>query len=136
MSVAGMLKNHTLAQAISDSNFGEIRRQIEYKARLYSCCVVIIDRWYPSSQTCSVCNWRDGDQTLADRTFVCGQCGLALDRDVNAARNILAEAFRTSASSAGSHASGECSSGTAIGQCETTLGERGTNHLCGLSAQV
>jgi putative transposase len=136
MSVAGMLKNHTLAQAISDSNFGEIRRQIEYKARLYGCSVFIVDRWYPSSQTCSMCGWRDGDQTLADRTFVCGQCDQALDRDVNAARNILGEALRTTASSAGSHASGECSAGTARWQCETALGERGTNHLCGLSTLV
>ncbi len=136
LHVAGMLKNHTLAQAVSDSNFGEIRRHIEYKARLYGCYVITIDRWYPSSQSCSTCGWRDDEQTLADRTFVCEQCGMVLDRDVNAAKNILGEALRTTASSAGSHASGESSAGNANGHCETALVERGTNHLCGLSTHV
>lgn len=134
--MAGMLNNHTLAQAISDSNFGEIRRQIEYKARLYGCYVVIIDRWYPSSQICSTCGWRDAEQTLADRTCVCEQCGMVLDRDVNAAKNILGEALRTTASSVGSHASGENGEGLANGHGETALVERRTNHLCGLSTHV
>ncbi len=128
-----MLKNHTLALAVSDSNFGTIRRQIAYKARLYDCSVTTIDRWYPSSQTCSACGWRDDEQTLADRTFVCERCGLVLDRDVNAAKNILSEALRTTASSAGSHASGESSAGLVGGSGETALVERGTNLHFGLS---
>jgi putative transposase len=136
LHVAGMLKNHALAQAVSDSNFGEIRRHIEYTARLYGCYVVTIDRWYPSSQICSTCGWRNDEQTLADRPFVCEQCGMVLDRDVKAAKNLLSEALRTTASSAGSHASGESSAGNAKGHCETALAERGTNHLCGLSTHV
>jgi putative transposase len=136
LHVAGMLKNHVLAQAVSDSNFGEIRRHIEYKARLYGCHVVTVDRWYPSSQTCSACGWRDGERTLADRTFVCVQCGLVLDRDLNAARNILRVALRSTASSAGSHACGHSSAGSIIGCCETALAEAGTNHLRSMSTQV
>jgi putative transposase len=131
-----MLKNHTLAQAVSDSNFGEIRRQIEYKARLYGCHVVMIDRWSPSSQTCSACGWRDDEQTLADRVFVCEQCGMMLDRDENAAKTILSEALRTTASSAGSHACGQSSSGLFNGKGETALEEAGTNHHGSVSTNV
>ena len=131
LHVGGMLQNHQVAQAVSDSNFGEIRRQIEDKARLYGCHVVTIDRWYPSSQTCSGCGWRDSELELADRGFVCQQCGLVLDRDENAARNILAEALRTTGSSSGSHAYGQSSAGTLTGVCETALEEVGTKHCLG-----
>src|SRR5712692_1147364 len=102
LHVAGMLKNHKLAQAVSDSNFGEIRRQLEYKAAWHGMHLVTVDRFYPSSKTCSSCGWIDGDQTLAVRVFVCKQCSMALDRDENAAKNILNEALRSTASSAGS----------------------------------
>jgi putative transposase len=136
LHVAGMLGNHRLAQAVSDSNFGEIRRQLEYKAAWHGTNLVAIDRFFPSSKTCSACGWRDDDQTLADRVFVCKQCGCVLDRDENAARNILAEALRTTASSAGSHAYGERSEGLVTGCCETALVEVGTNHLCSPSTNV
>jgi putative transposase len=136
LHVAGMLKNHWLAQAVADGNFGEIRRQIEYKAKVYGCKVVMIDRWYPSSQTCSACGWRNGEQTLADRIFVCEQCGIALDRDENAARNILAEALRSTESSSETHAYGERSAGLLNRASETALGEVGTDHLYGMSINV
>src|SRR5205823_11648557 len=76
LHVSGMLKNHKLAQAVSDSNFGEIRRQLEYKARLYGTHLVVIDRWFPSSKRCSACGWIDEDQDLSDRVFICHECGL------------------------------------------------------------
>jgi IS605 OrfB family transposase len=136
LHVVGMLKNHPLAQAMSDSNSGEIRRQLEYKSQLYGAHLVTIDRWYPSSQTCSACGWRDGEQRLSDRVFVCEQCGIVLDRDSNAAKNVLSEALRTTASSAGSHAYGQSGSGTVNGRCETALDEVGTNHLCSVSTNV
>src|SRR5947209_1302665 len=85
LHVNGMLKNHKLAQAVSDSNFGEIRRQLEYKAAWHGTHIITIDRFYPSSKTCSGCGWMDAEQTLADRVFVCKDCGSVLDRDVNAA---------------------------------------------------
>jgi putative transposase len=88
--VAGMLKNHHLAQAISDVGFAEFRRQLLYKAAWYGSRIVLASRWEPSSKTCSCCGWVDEDLTLADRVFRCQNagCGLVLDRDLNAAINL------------------------------------------------
>jgi putative transposase len=93
LNVAGMLKNHHLALAISDVGWGAFRRQLTYKAAWYGCRVVVASRWEPSSKTCSGCGWVDGDLTLAERTFRCENparpdCGLVLDRDLNAAINL------------------------------------------------
>jgi putative transposase len=101
--VAGMLKNHHLAQAISDVGFGEFRRQLLYKAAWYGSRVVLASRWEPSSKTCSGCGWVDEDLTLADRTFICRNpdrpaCGLVLDRDLNAAINLATLAGSSSES--------------------------------------
>jgi putative transposase len=133
LHVAGMLKNHCLAQAVADSNFGEIRRQLEYKAERHGTQLVTIDRFYPSSKTCSVCRWIDEDQDLSDRTFICQECGLVLDRDLNAAINILNEALRTTGSFSESDACGESSSGLMETSGETALAEAGTNHHLGVS---
>ncbi|HJT58357.1 MAG TPA: RNA-guided endonuclease TnpB family protein [Ktedonobacteraceae bacterium] len=133
LNVAGMLKNHKLAQAVSDSNFGEIRRQLEYKAAWCGTHLVVLDRFYPSSKTCSACGWQDGEQTLADRVFICQECGLVLDRDLNAAINLMNEALRTTDSSSGSHACGQNSAGLLSGASETVLVEAGTNHCLGVS---
>jgi putative transposase len=92
LHVNGMLKNHKLAQAVSDSNFGEMRRQIEYKAAWHGTHIVTIDRFYPSSKTCSGCGYVKLELSLSERTFVCEACGLAIDRDLNAALNLLNEA--------------------------------------------
>ena len=133
LHVTGMLKNHTLAQAVSDSNFGEIRRQLAYKTSWYGVHLVVIDRFYPSSKTCSACGWIDEDQNLSDRVFVCEECGSVLDRDENAARNILHEALRTTGSFSESHAYGQSSAGLVSGSGETALVEVGTNLHLGLS---
>src|SRR6516225_8881320 len=85
LNVAGMLKNHHLAQAIGDVGWGEFRRQLTYKAAWYGCGVLVASRWEPSSKTCSGCGWVDEDLTLADRMFCCEDCGQVLDRDLNAA---------------------------------------------------
>ncbi|HUY79760.1 MAG TPA: RNA-guided endonuclease TnpB family protein [Ktedonobacterales bacterium] len=87
--VAGMLKNHHLAQAIADVGFAEFRRQLTYKAAWYGSRVVVVSRWEPTSKRCSQCGWHDAALTLADRVFRCAACGLTLDRDLNAALNIL-----------------------------------------------
>jgi putative transposase len=91
--VAGMLQNHHLAHAIGDVGFGEFRRQLAYKAAWYGSRVVVASRWEPSSKTCSACGWYDADLELSDRVFVCRNlarrdCGLVLDRDLNAAINV------------------------------------------------
>ena len=83
-----MLKNQHLAQAISDRGFYEFKRQLLYKASWYGARVILADRWEPSSKRCSGCGWLDEDLTLSTRTFLCEQCGLVLDRDLNAAINL------------------------------------------------
>ena len=88
LNVSGMLKNHHLAQAISDVGFAEFRRQLLYKAAWYGCRVIVASRWEPSSKTCSDCGWVDVALTLADRAFRCESCGLIMDRDLNAAVNL------------------------------------------------
>ncbi len=88
LNVAGLLRNHHLAQAIGDVGFAELRRQLTYKAAWYGCRVVVASRWEPSSKTCSGCGWVDDELSLADRTLHCEQCGLRLDRDLNAAINL------------------------------------------------
>ena len=88
LNVAGMVTNHSLARHVSDASFGELRRQLEYKTAWYGTRLVIADRWYASSKTCSSCGHVKPDLTLDDRTYRCGLCGLLLDRDVNAAINL------------------------------------------------
>ncbi len=66
----------------------EFKRQLLYKARWYGSNVILASRWEPSSKTCSGCGWVDDDLMLADRTFHCEQCGLVIDRDLNAALNL------------------------------------------------
>jgi putative transposase len=88
LHVAGMLKNHHLAQAIGDVGFYEFKRQLLYKASWYGSRVILADRWEPSSKRCSGCGWIAADLTLSDRTFQCACCGLVLDRDLNAAINL------------------------------------------------
>ncbi|GGR30891.1 RNA-guided endonuclease InsQ/TnpB family protein [Deinococcus ruber] len=88
LNVAGMMANHKLARSIADIGMGEIRRQLTYKAARYGTALHLADRWYPSSKTCSDCGWKKADLTLNDRTWVCEDCGVIHDRDVNAALNL------------------------------------------------
>ena len=85
-----MMKNHNLAQAIGDCSWFSLVSKIEYKAQWKGVKVVKIDQFYPSSKTCSVCNWKKNDLTLKDREWTCPKCGAHHDRDLNAAKNILA----------------------------------------------
>ena len=104
-----MLKNHHLAQAIGDVGFSEFKRHLLYKAGWYGSRVIQADRWEPSSKRCSSCGWQDEDLALADRTFHCEQCGLVLDRDLNAAINLE---LLAGSSSDSQNACGAASSGT------------------------
>ena len=88
LNVAGMLQLRSLARHISDAAFGEFRRQLEYKAPWYGTEVVVADRWFPSSKTCSGCGAVNANLTLADRVYHCAACALVIDRDVNAAVNL------------------------------------------------
>lgn len=88
LNVAGMLQLRALARHVSDAAFGQFRRQLEYKAAWYGTEVVVADRWFPSSKTCSRCGTINASLTLSDRVYDCGACGLVIDRDVNAAVNL------------------------------------------------
>lgn len=88
LNVSGMLKNQHLAKAIAARAFGEMRRQLEYKCAWYGVELVVVDRWYPSSKTCSVCGCIKDDIGLSEREYKCEHCGAVTDRDLNAARNI------------------------------------------------
>ena len=89
LNVKGMTRNHRLAQAVNDVSFGELRRQIEYKAATNGVKVTKADRYFASSKTCSVCGEKKEELTLSDRTFHCKHCGAVLDRDYNASLNLL-----------------------------------------------
>ena len=88
LNTAGMAKNHRLAKAVSDAAFGEFRRQLEYKTAKTDAKLHVIDRWYPSSKTCSRCGRVKAKLSLAERVYKCDGCGLVMDRDLNAALNI------------------------------------------------
>ncbi|GAB1542239.1 RNA-guided endonuclease TnpB family protein [Scytonema sp. NUACC21] len=88
LSVSGMMANHKLAKAIADMGFYEFRRQLTYKCELYGSKLVVVDRWFPSSKTCSHCGTKKEALTLDERVFECDHCGFAIDRDLNAALNL------------------------------------------------
>jgi putative transposase len=90
LHVAGMIGNRKLARAISDQGFGTARQMLAYKTAWTGGLLVVADRWFPSSKTCSACGRRKPSLTLADRMFSCDHCGHVQDRDVNAACNLLA----------------------------------------------
>jgi putative transposase len=87
LNVRGMVKNRHLARSVSDRGFFEFRRQLEYKAAQRGAQVVVADRWYPSSKTCSECGHKLDVLPLSVRQWTCPDCGADHDRDVNAAVN-------------------------------------------------
>ena len=94
LNVKGMVKNHKLAEAISEMNFGEFRRVLEYKCLWYGRDLVFVDRFYPSSKTCNHCGYVNKNLKLSDRQWICPDCGNLIERDYNAALNILEEGMR------------------------------------------
>lgn len=95
LNVKGMVANHKLASAISDCGFGMIRRFLEYKSAKYGTLLLKAGRFFPSSKKCSGCGHVKEKLSLSEREFICEDCGLVIDRDTNAAINILAEALFT-----------------------------------------
>ena len=89
LNVAGMVKNHHLARSLSDASLGEFRRQLEYKTMRNGAVLRVVDRWYPSSKTCSNCGAVKAKLPLSERVYRCDVCGLSMDRDLNAAINLM-----------------------------------------------
>jgi len=89
LNVAGMVRNRPLARAINDQGFGTALRMLAYKTNWNGGRLMLVDRFYPSSKTCSNCGAVKTKLPLSERTYRCGSCGLVVDRDVNAARNLL-----------------------------------------------
>jgi putative transposase len=97
LQVKNMVKNHCLAKSISDVGWGEFVRQLEYKAEWYGRTLVKIDKWYPSSKRCFDCGHVLETLSLDVREWTCPECGVHHDRDINAARNILAAGLAVNA---------------------------------------
>ena len=97
LAVSNMQKNHSLAKSIADASWSEFVRQLEYKALWYGRELVGIDRWYPSSKRCSDCGHTVAKMPLNVREWACPECGTVHDRDINAARNVLAAGLAVSA---------------------------------------
>ena len=99
LNVKGMVKSHKLAERILEMNFGEFRRMLEYKSKWYNRKIVFVDRFYPSSKTCNICCYVNKQLRLSDREWKCPNCGAVVERDYNAALNILDEGIRIIGSS-------------------------------------
>jgi putative transposase len=100
LTVRNMVKNHSLARAISDASWTMMRTMLEYKSAWYGRNLVVIDRWFPSSKLCSTCGTLQTRMPLNVRTWTC-DCGTTHDRDANAAKNILAAGLAVSVCGAG-----------------------------------
>jgi putative transposase len=88
LNVSGMMANRKLAKSIQDMGFYEFRRQLTYKCKLYGSKLVVVDRWFPSSKTCSCCGVKKETLSRSSRVFECSHCGNVIDRDLNAAINL------------------------------------------------
>jgi len=95
LNVSGMMKNHKLAKAISDAAMRQFRIALEYKQEWVGGAIKLVNRWYPSSKTCSDCGVKKSKLTLSDRIFKCDSCGSVKDRDLNASINLKQYALIT-----------------------------------------
>ena len=124
LNVAGMTRNRRLARAICDQGFGQARRMLGYKTAWNGGTLILAGRWYPSSKTCSGCGTVKTKLALSERTYHCDHCGLNVDRDVNAARNLL---FLAASGAESQNACGGCARPGTAGQRPANQ-EPGTVH--------
>jgi putative transposase len=106
LNVKGMASNRRLSRAVMDGGFFEFRRQVDYKTRLYGSRLVVANRWFPSSKTCSCCGVIKQTLALSQRIFHCDDCGFEAPRDVNAALNLAALAASSAVTACGEPRSG------------------------------
>ncbi|MCY0858743.1 RNA-guided endonuclease InsQ/TnpB family protein [Cupriavidus sp. D39] len=119
LNVRGMTKNRHLARSVADVGFFEFRRQMEYKAAMLGGVVVVADRWFANSKTCSCCGYKMDALPLSVREWTCPSCGTPHDRDVTAAINLRSYAVSSTVSAYGEEGSGP-------GGKETSLDEAGS----------
>jgi putative transposase len=131
LAVANMMKNRCLARAIGDVGMGEFRRQLEYKAPLYGCRIVVADRFFASSKKCSCCGVVRAEMSLRERTWRCESCGTTHDRDLNASINLE----HVAAGSAGTSKSPVDGGALASRQRKAKL-PRGKQELSGVSVSM
>jgi putative transposase len=122
LNVAGMLRNRRLARAIADTAMAELRRMLLYKTLWYGAELVVADPFYPSSKTCSACEWVKAKLPLSERSFICARCGLVIDRDLNAARNLAKLVDHVARS--GRETINACGADTRPGQAGLTVSKR------------
>jgi putative transposase len=134
LAVANLMTNRHLARAIGDAAWTELARQLGYKAAWFAAEVVVCDRWFPSTKTCSRCGMVKQQLGLAERIFRCAGCGLTIDRDRNAAANLAAWAERYHAQAPDRQAGGRATNapggegaGHRPGDGETDPSEGGTD---------
>ena len=112
-----MMWNHKLAKSIADASWFQFRQALAWQAAKQGKHLVVINRYFTSSKTCSCCGANESSLSLADRTYECDSCGLKLDRDINAANNILKEGIHLMSNTAGTaeiHACGDMNCQTSI----------------------
>jgi putative transposase len=125
LAVANLMKNRSLARAIADASWAEFARQLHYKAAWFGAELVVANRWFPSSKTCSQCGMVNEQLSLAERVFRCDACGMMIDRDRNAAANLAA--WAETAAAADAQAPDRQAGGRAI----NALGGEGAGHRHG-----
>jgi putative transposase len=108
LNVRGMVRNRRLSRAVADMGFFEFRRQLQYKAQMRGNQIVLADRWFASSKTCSCCGHKLEELALSQRAWTCPECGSVHDRDVNAAINLKYMAASSAVSACGEEGSGQC----------------------------
>lgn len=122
LSIKGMSQNRRLAKSVMDAAMSEVVRQLEYKTELSGSSLVKIDRWFPSSKTCHVCGFANDNLKLSDKVWSCPSCGTVLDRDINAALNILAVAHTVTACC-------QDSSGASVGNVKLSRGQESSSYV-------
>lgn len=106
LNVKGMMANRRLSRAIGDMGFYEFRRQLEYKLKIQGGAMIVANRWFPSSQLCSNCDYQHKALSLTEREWICAQCNVVHHRDINAAKNLEKFAASSAVSACGEEGSG------------------------------
>lgn len=130
LELHGMKSARKLGKSVSDAAWGEVRRQLAYKCSWYGTILTVADRWFPSSKRCHICGHVNAGLTLAERSWICVSCGVAHDRDANAAMNLFGLAVSSTASACGDGVSQERAlaavreTGSAVGDDSVLVSER------------